>query len=593
MNIRTYRNALTLTYRIFDRRRSTIPRIHNDCKKPAYGTYEPVLQPFPRTTPEAQGISSEHIAAFVEELKNDEELDLHNIMILRNGAVIAEGSFGAYDKSIWHATFSQCKSITALAVGMLIDEGKLQLDDKIVKIFEKIPSKLAQITHKNITVRDLLTMTSGVVFNEIGAITETDWVKCFFDSSVRTEPGKVFNYNSMNTYMLSAIVRQVSGQGLMEYLQERLWEPLGIKKIFWETCPKGIEKGGWGLYIRPEDMAKVAQLVMQKGKWGDKQLISESWIKEAASYKVTAPQSFGDYNYGYQIWVGRERNSFLFNGMYGQNALGFWDTGILIVCNSSYNDIFQRNSYFRIVEKYFSKDFRPAESLPENNGAYKRLQSVLNKHNKPVHAKKGSWFASLFEGAGKNGLTELLNVINEKTYYVKKGDALSVGLLPLLVQTVQNNFTKGLDNISFKVDNGSLTVTINENDESYSLPVGFAAPAYTELTFHGEPYRVGVSGRFATNEDDIPVLVIRVSFMEIPNTRLLKIFFYKDKIVTRWFESPGMEFITDGLSVLMAEMKLNPVFENLVTKADPDLILYKIESSFEPEVTAWLEKRPE
>jgi len=592
MNIRTYRNALTLMYRIFDRRRSTVPRIHNDCKKPAYGNDEPVLQPFPRTTPEAQGISSDYIASFIEELLNDETLDMQGIMILRNGNVIAEGSFGAYDRNIWRCTHSQSKSITSLAIGMLIDEGKLELDDKILKFFER-PNMLSQLTHKNITVQHLLTMSSGVVYNEAGAITDTDWIKCFFDSSVRSEPGKHFNYNSMNTYILSAIVKQVTGQGMMEYLNERLWEPLGIRKVFWETCPRGIEKGGWGLYIRPEDLAKVAQLVLQKGKWNGRQLVSENWIDEATSFKIAVPESYGDFDYGYHIWVGRNQKSFLFSGMYGQNVLGFWDTGIIIVCNSGNNEIFQRSSYFKIVNKYFSKDYRPAQSLQENPAAQKRLLAVLNRPNKPTPVKKSNWFTAIFEGAGKDGLTELLGEIDGRTYRVEKGDAMAVGLLPLLVQTVQNNFTKGLKSISFNVVNGTLYITVSENDESHRFPVGFTAPAYTELTFHGEPYKVGVKGRFATNEDDVPVLVIRISFLEIPNSRFIKIFFYKDKIVTKWSENPGKDFITGGLAALKPEIKLNPVIETLVSKADPDFIIYKIKSSLEPEVTAWLEKKTE
>lgn len=593
MDLKTYRNALTLMYRIFDRRKNTVPRIQNDCQKPAYGIDEPILQPFPRTTPEAQGISSDYIAEFFEALKNDDSLDMHSIMVIRNGAVIAQGNFGAYDSNMWHITHSQSKSITALAIGMLIDEGLLQLDEKIVKLFEKRASVLSQITHKNITVRNLLTMSSGIVFNEAGAITETDWIKCFFESSVKFEPGKQFSYNSMNTYMLSAIVKQVSGQGMMEYLQKRLWEPLGIKKIFWETCPKGIEKGGWGLYIRPEDIAKIAQLILQKGRWGDRQLVSESWIEEATSLKMTTPEGIGDFNYGYQIWLGRKQNSFLFNGMYGQNVLGYWDTGIIIVSNAGNNELFQQSSFFDIVGKYFSEDFRPTKSLPENPAAYKRLQSVQSKLCKDIPAKKSSWIASIFDGAGRNGLSELFCAINGKTYYVKKGDALSVGLFPLLAQTIQNNFTKGLSSISFNISNGDLTVTINENDESHELPVGFTMPSYTEVTFHGEPYKVGVKGRFATNEDNIPVLIIRISFLEISNSRFVKIFFYNDKIVMKWWENPGKDYVTGGLESLVAETKLHPVIETLVSKADNDFILYKISSSIEPEVIAWLEKKPE
>ena len=183
---------------------------------------------------------------------------------------------------------------------MLIDEGKLSLNDKIVDIFADRLNKLNKFTHRNITVRHLLTMTSGIVFNVAGSVTENNWVKCFFESFLVSEPGKHFNYNSMNTYMLSAIVKTVSGHGLCEYLRPRLFEPLGIRNFYWEKCPMGIEKGGWGMYILPEDMLKIGQLLLNGGVWNGKRLISQEWIDAATSAQAAAPKSIGDFNYGYQ-----------------------------------------------------------------------------------------------------------------------------------------------------------------------------------------------------------------------------------------------------------------------------------------------------
>ena len=309
MILNTHRRTIVLLRHVFDHKRQTEPIIRTVPQKPKWNPAESIEQPFPRATPESQGLSSDRIAGFIAALHADPVLDQHHTMIFRHGKVVAEGSFGAYDHHIWHITHSECKSITGLAIGMLIDEGKLSLDDRIVEIMDEHVPRLALLTHKNMTLRHLLTMSSGVTFNEFGAITETNWIKSFFDSSLIFEPGSRFLYNSMNTYMLSAIVEQVSGKGMMDFLQGRLWQPLGISNIFWETCPQGIVKGGWGLYIRPEDLAKVGQLIMQKGRWQERQLVSEKWIAEATATQITTPANMGGYDYGYQIWVGHGQTS--------------------------------------------------------------------------------------------------------------------------------------------------------------------------------------------------------------------------------------------------------------------------------------------
>ena len=164
-------------------------------------------------------------------------------------------------------------------------------------------------------------MRAGVIFGEAEALSEQDWVRAFLNSSLKGEPGTEFYYNSLNTYMLSAIVLRKTGKKLTDFLQERLFGPMGITDILWETCPSGIEKGGWGLYIRPEDIAKLGQLVMDEGMWHGQQLISAEYIRTATAAHASPPPELGDFDYGYQIWVGRKTPAFLFNGMLGQNVL--------------------------------------------------------------------------------------------------------------------------------------------------------------------------------------------------------------------------------------------------------------------------------
>lgn len=633
MILNTHRRTIVLLRHVFDHTRRTEPIIRSAPQKPRCRLDEPIDQPFPRATPESQGVSSDRIADFILALHGDPELDQHGTMVLRHGIIIAEGGFGAYDQKIWHITHSECKSITGLAIGMLIDEGRLKLEDRIIDVMEEHVPRLAFLTHKSMTVRHLLTMSSGVTFNEFGAITETNWIKSFFDSSLIFEPGKRFLYNSMNTFMLSAIVRQVSGQGLMAFLQDRLWEPLGIRNVFWETCPQGIEKGGWGLYIRPEDLAKVGQLVMQKGRWQDRQLVSEKWIAEATAAQITTPANMGGFDYGYQIWVGHEQTSFLFNGMFGQIVIGFPESGLMILSNAGDNGLIQQGRFFQHLDKHFPAGLM-AESpaiLPERPESCQRLQMALARlhEDKPIHV-----FDRLAESAltaappcspTESGQTAqptqptqttqpkqteqtaqtaqpvlcrhslqpqardlLCSLLDGKTFAADPGESAAVGLLPLLTQVIQNNYSKGLASFTFSLQDGLFYVTLHEVDQSFALPVDFKSARTVDLDYHGEPYRVAVTGRFTTDEEDIPVLRLRISFLEIANSRIVKIFFRGDRIETHWSELPGKSCLTAGLAFIQGELKTFPMLDNILAKADNDFVRYKLDKAMEPVVKAYL-----
>ncbi|MHB1485728.1 MAG: serine hydrolase domain-containing protein [Saccharofermentanales bacterium] len=593
MDLKTQGSVLALFRNLLDSKVTTIPHIKTKPQKPPC-KMQPVLQPFIRATPESQGVSSEHIINFLDEIRKDETLDPHCMMILRNGTVIAECSFGAYDRNIWHVSYSMCKSITGLAIGMLIDEGKLGIDDRIIDVLKKHVPKLALLTHKAITVRHLLTMTSGILFNESGAITETDWIRCFMESMILNEPGKHFHYNSMNTYMLSAIVKEISGQNMTDYLMERLFVPMGINEIFWETCPKGIEKGGWGLYIRSEDIAKIGQLVMQKGRWRDKQLISEKWIEDAVSFKVQTPLNFGRYDYGYQIWVGRDRNSFLFNGMFGQNVFGWPDTGFLIVSYAGNDELFQRSSFFTLIDRYFpaslkddnfSADMISEKALAENPAAYYKLKNLIHSLH-DVYKKDDKKPLVPDNVMNANELNALFKRIDGKNYIVDEAAAPSIGLLPLITQTIQNNYTRGLRSIGFEYQGKDLILIITEADEIYKLPIGFDSPEYTDLDSHGEPYKVGIKGIASIDGDGLPVLDLRISFLEIANASFLKITFDNDSIIVKWSESPGESYFINALSDIKNEFKLYLFLEKAFALKAGDFFHTKINSVLEPVIIA-------
>lgn len=589
MDLKTQSAALSLAAQIFDSKNSTTPKLSTPPQKPPFpgGTIE---QPFPRRTPEEAGLSSDHVAGFLDALRRDDTLDMHNILILRGGTVVAEAGFGAYDPAVWHITHSECKTITGMAIGMLIDEGRLSLDDKVLSIFEKRAGALAHIFQRSVTVRHLLTMTSGVTFNEAGSVTESDWVRCFLESVLRFEPGTKFAYNSMNTYMLSAIVRQITGQGLTEYLTPRLFEPLGITDFFWEKCPQGIEKGGWGLYIRPEDIAKLGQLLLQKGRWNGRQLLSEHWVAESTSVKAITPPELGGYNYAYQMWVGRQQKCFLMNGMFGQNVIGFPDTGVLIVSNAGNNELFQQSSFFTALDRFFGPDFHPADApLPPNPAAYARLQQTLRLirlggtraaegAEKPgLRQRLGRWLLREedFSAASRRRLAGRRFVFSDKS-------APSVGLLPLYTQAVQNNYTRGLQALRFSEEDGVFVLTVEETDETYVLPIGFDQPLRTQLSFHGEPYLAACMGRFFLDEDGHTVLRVRISFLESAGARMLRLSFSGDEVTARWDEIPGEAYLLLGLESLLKTAEQLPLGELLLGKYEPDYLLYRIHRALSP-----------
>ncbi len=227
MNLTTASRTFQLLTRLLDTRSRTEPFLPPNGEKKPLPLRLP-QQPFPRATPESQGVSSDHIRKFLEELARGEDLYMQDVLILRHGQVLCEAAFGGQVLAAPKYTFSACKSVVSLAVGLLIDDGVLHLEDKVADLFEDLLPPAARRRLRSMSVEDLLTMRSGIVFSEAESLTESDWVRGFLNSTMKGEPGGAFHYNSLNTYMLSAIVCRKTGKTLSAFLQERLFEPLGI-----------------------------------------------------------------------------------------------------------------------------------------------------------------------------------------------------------------------------------------------------------------------------------------------------------------------------------------------------------------------------
>jgi CubicO group peptidase (beta-lactamase class C family) len=262
--------------------------------------------PLPRSTPEAQGIPSQAIWEFVDAA--DKINTLHSFMIVRHGRVIAEGWWKPEAADKPHVLNSVSKSFNATAVGLAIAEGKLSLDDPVLKFFPADAPADISDNLKALKVRDLLTMSGGHD-SEPKSGPGGPSVKQFLAHPFVHKPGTHFQYNSMGSYTLSAIVTKVTGQTSLEYLKPRLFEPLGIVDPQWASSPEGNSLGGGGLKVCTEDMAKLGQLYLQKGTWNGKQLIPEQWVEWATSRQVPNEQESHakigvDWRQGYcfQFW---------------------------------------------------------------------------------------------------------------------------------------------------------------------------------------------------------------------------------------------------------------------------------------------------
>jgi CubicO group peptidase (beta-lactamase class C family) len=326
------------------------------CKNGALGGGESTVgsESLPRSTPQAENVAPEGITSYVEAVKNA-GLDIHSFMVVRNGKVVAEQWFGNNVPDSLHVMHSVSKTFTASAIGFAVAENRLKVTDKVISFFpDKLPAEVSP-NLQALEIRHLLTMSVGHDANLVNQVRQTegaDWVEAFLAAPVEQQPGEEFMYNSMATYMLSAIIQQVTGEKLIDYLTPRLFNPLGIKGIRWDESPQGINTGGWGLYVKTEDMAKLGQLFLQKGSWNGAQILPASWIEEATTshiaslpagtkredLKIKPEDSDWLQGYGYQMWRCRH-NGYRADGANGQFIIILPEKNAVVAITANIGDM--------------------------------------------------------------------------------------------------------------------------------------------------------------------------------------------------------------------------------------------------------------
>ncbi|MBQ8880204.1 MAG: serine hydrolase [Clostridia bacterium] len=533
---------------------------------------------FKRSSADLHGISSSRIYNMLSELEHESRANIHTLLVLKDGEVISECSRKGYSTGTFHLSHSMSKTVTGMAVGLLFDDGLLSLSDRLVDLFPEIPYKDRRFP--GITVEHLLSMQSGISFSELGSVTETKWTEAFFSSYLRFSPGTDFRYNSMNSYMLSVICERVSGEPFISLVERRLFSPLHITNYFWEKGPEGVEKGGWGLYLSAESWAKLGYMVLSGGAFEGKRILSEEWISASVRPHALSPMSNGDFNYAYQMWVGRSSNEILFNGMLGQNVWICPRNNIVAVITSGNNELFQVSASLDILRKYLGAEIR---DLPSRNK--ERVKRELEGR----FFDSRRWVRPLRR---KRGLAYLLRLRSKEAFDIRWNGMLrtlvlpknNVSLLPFIVCGMQNNFSAGIERITLERVGESLIMSVTEGGCVYTFEIGLYGYSETVLDFRGERYIVKAMGEAYLGKSGRIEYKLELVFPELPNTRMIRLEEQDDgSALVSFCEMPDGEVVTDIISRIPGKKGVTSFAVDLIRRGGGERFMeYKLKNIFSP-----------
>ena len=452
----------------------------------------------PYSAPEAQGIASSAILAFVEEAERTVD-SLHSFMLLRHGQVLAEGWWTPYAAERLHMLFSLSKSFTSSAIGLAVAEGRLSVDDNVLSFFpDEAPAAPSEYLAA-MRVHNLLSMSTGHVLDTTPFLRQQpdgNWAKAFLARPVERTPGTHFVYNSGATYMLSAIIQQLTGTTLLEYLRPRLLTPLGIAQATWETCPRGINTGGWGMSIRTADIARFGQLYLQKGVWQGQQLLPEAWVAAASSAQVANPNEPNiDWRqgYGYQFWRCRH-GAYRGDGAFGQYCVIMPEQDAVLAITSGLGDM---QPPLDLVWKHLLPAMQSAP-LPEAHAAQAALEQKLAHLVLPAQLGRST--------------SPLADEVSGRIYRFEKNE-------------------QDIDTIMLNIDSGGAMLTVQDSKGTHAVRAALGSWLQGSTTLiDGNAVPVAASGAWTSDD----TYVIRMYFNETPFSSILTLRFSADQLTADW-----------------------------------------------------------
>lgn len=477
-----------------------------------------------RVTPESVGLASADIERFLDTLEAS-GAEMHGLMIIRHGKVAAEGWWAPYAPGIRHGLQSLTKTYAATAVGFAYDEGLVELEDRIVDIFpESIPAEPSAYLLQ-MTVRDVLRMGTGMV--TMPPMGDADWIRAFFAVPVVHAPGTAFYYNSAGSSILGAIVRKLTGQGVMAYLKPRLFDVIGIDaaNLKWLQHPDGLENGGGGLFATTEDNARLALLYLQHGVWEGQQVLSRAWIGEATRLQIESKEDQGipdcKLGYGFQLWMCKPAGVYRFDGAFGQYAIVFPELDMVVAINETAALGAGAQRTLDIVWE----QLLPAvgEPRPDDPDGCRALRERLSRLALPRPAY--------------NAYSPLAETITTRSFRLEENTA---NLEPGMYALFTGRDIRGIETVGFEFETQTCRLSWRIAEQEYHLLLGLdGMPRLTHyVTATGIPEMVLVSG--AWRADDTFEADIR--FIETCFHKLMTFVFEPDSIRVRVSDvHPGAE----------------------------------------------------
>jgi CubicO group peptidase (beta-lactamase class C family) len=341
------------------------------------------------TSPEAQGMDSNLLAYMLEDISKS-ETGIHSILVIRNGYLVTEAYFHPYTRDTKMQIQSITKSVIGALVGIAIRKGYIQsANEKLLSFFPKRMIENPGPNKDAIRLKHLLSNSSGFPCQEFSSTGQSmeqssGWVQYMLDLPVETPPGKTFGYCDGNPHLLSAILQNTTGMDTREFANQELFRPLGIPAVEeadWWTDPQGIPNGGYGLSLRPVDLAKIAFLYLQNGKWEGQQILPAKWAADSTIQYVQKPEGPG-YGYLWTVYPGRGRYSAL--GLGGQQIHVYPSQNLVVIVTASLESFVEAPEIENLLDAYILPAVQANESLVENAAGYSRLQAATELAVNPL-----------------------------------------------------------------------------------------------------------------------------------------------------------------------------------------------------------------
>lgn len=496
-------------------------------------------------SPKSIGVSTKVINEFLSDAEK-RGYEYHSLMVLRHGQVAVEWYNEPYNKDTPHQVYSVSKSFTSTAIGFAISEGHIDLETKVLDIFPDYAPKKPDKRFQKLTVRNLLRMSSGKQPSFLSDKAKIDWIEDYINSPWVFEPGEKFLYINENIFMLSAIINRVTGMCMRDYLDTRLFKPLGIDYPFWETDRNGVEAGGWGLYLKTEDLAKFTLCYLQGGKYNGVQVIPEEWAREATKKQIDNPQNRpgtdSSYGYGYCFWKNSvTENSFRADGMFSQFGIGIPEYDAAVIVTSA---ITEETDCLEFLFKYFPRAFC------ENDDE----ASIENQHIEPLYISDRSLKEAEIENRYiKFRKKHLLNLIG-----------FEMSVLPMAITYMLTDKPGNIDMVKFSFNETDCTMEWTEKTETNTITLGLDARyRYSKMRLGGIDFTVCANARWL---DDESLLVTIRPINTVGKRNLIFEFRPRDKVVMFPSSTPKTSEILNSLGGFFQQVIPNEKICNLFMK---------------------------